>query len=96
MCCGAGGRAGGFALQTRPLPQAPQEAAPVKGLRCATPGARLSGFCAGRVSRQGLALGSAALGLPDRAGLRGGQATTATLSPAGKQRRGSVPAISGW
>lgn len=68
MCCRAGGPAGGSALQTRPLPQAPQEAAPVKGLRCAAPGARLSGFCAGRVSRQGLALGSAALGLPERAG----------------------------
>jgi hypothetical protein len=62
------------------------------------PCARLPGFlCAGRLSRQGLAVGSAALGLPDRAGLGGGQAVTATaLSPAGKQRRGSVLAISGW
>lgn len=64
--CGGEPAGGCERLQTRPPPSlAPQEAAPVEGLRCAAPPRSAPGFlCAGRVSRQGLAVGSAALGLP--------------------------------
>lgn len=95
MCAGDWREA--VCLRTRPPSQAPQEAAPGKGLRCAA----LLRSAAGPPRRRaglppGAGRGFGGLGLPARAALRGGRAITAALSPGGEQRRGSVLAISGW
>lgn len=79
----AGGRALSVCLQTRPLSQAPQEAAPVKGLRCAarwSSAPRLPLRWARFPPGAGLRFDGSAQGLPDWVGLRGGQAITTALS----------------